>query len=73
LSATGTDASLAVADPNCREVSRILSAALDRPLTQAEVDALQYHLPKCVMCRDFKGQLEFMHAAAGRFREGGEP
>ncbi len=60
-----------MADVNCRAVSRILSAALDRPLTQAEVDALQYHLPKCVMCRNFEGQLKFIHAAAGRFREGG--
>jgi Putative zinc-finger len=59
--------------PNCREVSRILSAALDRALTPAEVDALQYHLPKCVMCRDFEGQLKFLHAAAGKFREGGGP
>jgi len=34
------------------------------------VEALQYHLPKCVMCRNFEGQLKFIHAAAGRFREG---
>ena len=61
-----------MADVNCRVVSRILSMALDRPLTQAEVDALQYHLPKCVMCRTFEGQLKFIHTAAGRFREGGD-
>ena len=62
-----------MASVSCREISRILSAALDRPLTQAEVDALEYHLPLCVMCRNFEGQLKFLHAVAGRFREGGDP
>ena len=59
-------------DVNCRVVSRILSAALDRPLTPPEVEALRYHLPKCVMCRNFEGQLTIIRQAAGRFREGSD-
>ena len=55
---------------NCREASRLLSAAYDRTLDAGEEQALQYHLGRCVMCRNFESQLIFLRRAAERFRAG---
>ena len=54
---------------NCREASRLLSAGYDRGLTEAETQALEYHLGRCLMCRNFDLQLKFLRKAASRFRE----
>jgi hypothetical protein len=53
---------------DCREASRLLSAAYDRSLTQAEAQSLEYHLGRCLMCRNFDSQLKFLRRAAQRFR-----
>jgi predicted anti-sigma-YlaC factor YlaD len=61
------------ADPgsvDCRNASRLLSAALERALTQLERAALRRHLDACLMCRNFESQLEFLRRAATRFRSG---
>jgi len=58
------------ASVNCREASRLLSASYDRDLSAAESDALQYHLGRCLMCRNFDAQLRFLRKAAHRFRGG---
>lgn len=56
-------------DPvDCREASRLLSAAYERKLTADESRALTYHLDRCFMCRNFDSQLKFLHAASERFR-----
>jgi hypothetical protein len=55
---------------NCREASRLLSAAYDRSLDAGEEGALGYHLGRCLMCRNFQSQLEFLRRAAERFRFG---
>ena len=55
---------------DCREASRLLSAAYERKLDPAESQALTYHLDRCLMCRNFDSQLRFLHSAAQRFREG---
>ena len=55
---------------NCREASRLLSAAYDRTLELGEEEALRYHLGRCLMCRNFESQLRFLHRAAERFRAG---
>lgn len=57
---------------NCREASRLLSVACERALDSGESEALQYHLGRCLMCRNFEAQLKFLHAAATRFRHGGD-
>ena len=57
-------------DLNCREASRLLSVACERPLEEREIRALKTHLDKCLMCTNFEVQLRFLHKAAGRFREG---
>ena len=57
-------------DLNCREASRLLSLACERPLDAAELRALKNHLDECLMCTNFEAQLMFLHKAAGIFREG---
>ncbi len=57
---------------DCREASRLLSAAYERKLDTTESQALTYHLDRCLMCRNFDSQLRFLHSAAQRFREGGK-
>ena len=58
------------ASVNCREASRLLSAACDRALEAGEAEALRYHLGRCLMCRNFESQLQFLRRAAERFRSG---
>jgi hypothetical protein len=55
---------------DCRAASRLLSAACERPLSAEEQAALQLHLDRCLMCRNFESQLKFLHRAAERFRTG---
>lgn len=57
---------------NCREASRLLSLGCDRPLSAEETAALELHLSKCLMCRNFDQQLRFLRKAAGKFRTGTE-
>jgi len=57
-------------DLNCREASRLLSLACERPLDANEIRALKAHLDECLMCTNFEAQLKFLHKAAGVFREG---
>ena len=59
------------ASVNCREASHLLSAAYDRELDASESDALQYHLGRCLTCRNFDAQLKFLRLASERFRAGG--
>ena len=47
-----------------------MSAAYDRSLDAGEEGALAYHLGRCLMCRNFESQLEFLRRAAERFRSG---
>jgi hypothetical protein len=56
---------------NCREASRLLSVACERALQADETESLQYHLGRCLMCRNFDSQLRFLRKAAERFRSDG--
>ena len=53
---------------NCREASKLLSVAYERRLTPEELAALQVHLDKCFMCRNFDSQLRFLHDASKMYR-----
>lgn len=53
---------------DCRAASRLLSVAYERRLTAAELEALQGHLDKCFMCRNFDSQLKFLHQASEKYR-----
>ena len=53
---------------NCREASKLLSAAYERKLSAEELTELQHHLDECFMCRNFDSQLRFLHDASRRYR-----
>ncbi len=57
-------------DLNCRNASRLLSLACERPLAADELRALQHHLNECLMCTNFEQQLKFLHQASQVFRTG---
>ena len=57
-------------DLNCRQASRLLSLACERPLEANELRALKMHLDECLMCANFETQLRFLHKASQVFRDG---
>jgi hypothetical protein len=57
---------------DCRQASRLLSIACERELDRGESESLQYHLGRCLMCRNFDSQLKFLRKASERFRSGGD-
>ena len=57
-------------DLNCRQASRLLSLACERPLAADELRALKMHLDECLMCTNFEAQLRFLHKASSAFRDG---
>jgi hypothetical protein len=50
--------------PNCREVSRLQSDALDRPLPLSQRFGLRVHLLLCQWCRRYGKQIRFLRRAA---------
>jgi hypothetical protein len=56
------------AELDCRRASRLLSLACERELDANEAAALAHHLSECLMCTNFKGQLEFLRRAASAYR-----
>lgn len=48
---------------SCKEVSEILSLAMDRELTEQEKKRLQRHFADCTWCHDHNGQLEVVRKA----------
>lgn len=51
----------------CKEATRMLSEAQDRPLTVAERMQVQMHLAMCRGCRNFREQMDFLRAACRRY------
>ncbi|ACB67959.1 MULTISPECIES: zf-HC2 domain-containing protein [Burkholderia] len=48
----------------CRDVTRLLSDALDRSLTLHERLQVRVHLPACSGCRAYRGQIAMLRTAA---------
>ncbi|MGS0896169.1 zf-HC2 domain-containing protein [Burkholderia stagnalis] len=48
----------------CKNVTRLLSDALDRHLTLHERVQVRVHLPTCSGCRTYRGQIALLRAAA---------
>ncbi|HKU85860.1 MAG TPA: zf-HC2 domain-containing protein [Casimicrobiaceae bacterium] len=53
---------------SCKEVTRLLSQAQDRPLALGERVKLRLHLVVCTACTRFARQLAFMRIALARYR-----
>lgn len=49
---------------SCKEASRLLSMAQDRPLTTGETVKLRFHLAMCDACRNFNRQLKIIRLGA---------
>ena len=48
---------------NCKESTRLLSHAQDRPLRLRERLSLLLHLLTCLGCRNYRRQLDFLRRA----------
>jgi hypothetical protein len=55
---------------NCRQASRLISDALDRPLSKSEYLRLRIHLFLCGNCSEFSRQLQLMQQAARKAGRG---
>lgn len=56
----------------CKEATRMMSEAQDRPLGVGERLQLQMHLAMCRGCRNFREQMDFLRAACRRFVRRGD-
>ena len=52
------------ANVSCREASKLLLLASERPLERSELASLERHLAACGNCRNFQVQLRFIGRAA---------
>ncbi len=55
---------------NCYEVTRLLSAAQDRPLSLVERLRLRLHLLMCPACRNFEQHMRVLRLSARGFARG---
>ena len=53
---------------NCKEASRLMSRAEERPLSWRDRMRLWLHVRKCVACQRYKRQLGVMREAMRHFR-----
>jgi len=53
--------------PSCRESTRLMSEARERPLSVRERMALRMHLAVCSGCRRFNRQIDVLREASRRF------
>ena len=54
---------------NCKEASRLLSHAQDKPLSVRDRVRLRLHLYACAACRRFERQIGFLRQAMTRYRQ----
>ncbi|WMY11409.1 zf-HC2 domain-containing protein [Paraburkholderia phenoliruptrix] len=48
----------------CKNITRLLSDALDRSLSTGEWVAIRLHLPTCSGCRNYRKQIRLLREAA---------
>lgn len=49
--------------PTCKEIHRLTSEGMDRPLSFVERSRMRLHLMVCTACRNFTGQMEMIRHA----------
>lgn len=52
---------------NCKDATRLMSEAQDRPLSVGEKLQLEMHLAMCRGCRNFREQMDFLRLACRRY------
>ncbi len=55
---------------NCRQATRLMSEAQERPLTLGERLQIKLHILICSGCRNFRHHLTTLRNAAQRFAKG---
>lgn len=55
---------------NCREVTRMFSEGLERPLSLGERAHLKFHCMMCGACRNFGDHMQDLRLIARRFAKG---
>ena len=63
------DRSLAHPTPACREIARLASESLDRPLTWRERLDMRLHYAICYLCRRYEDQLRLLHQGLAQNRD----
>jgi hypothetical protein len=58
--------------PSCKEVSRLVSEAMDRDLRFRQRFSMRLHLFMCSLCSRFRRQIEFLRDAAHSFGKAAE-
>ena len=53
---------------NCKEATRVISQAQDRPLSTFEAWKLRMHLTVCDACTRFSQHIRFLREALQRYR-----
>lgn len=56
---------------NCKKATKLLLEAEDRSLTPGERVQLEFHMVRCLCCRNFRGQMSFLQKALKRYGEAG--
>jgi hypothetical protein len=54
---------------NCREASRLLSQAQERPLSASDWLRLRLHILGCLACQRVEAQMHFLRRAMHRYRD----
>ncbi|MFN3915829.1 MAG: zf-HC2 domain-containing protein [Aquabacterium sp.] len=57
---------------NCREVTRLFSEGLERPLSLGERAHLKFHCMMCGACRNFGDHMQDLRQIARRFAKDGD-
>lgn len=55
---------------NCRQASRLISEAQERPLSLPEKIALKMHVLMCAGCKNFSLQVPFLSKAMRAYAQG---
>lgn len=59
--------------PTCREVQRLLSDSMDRPLPLGQRSRMRVHLLMCGACTRFRAQLTLLRQAMRSFPPESQP
>jgi hypothetical protein len=56
---------------NCKKATKLLMEAEERSLTPVEKVALEFHMVRCLCCRNFRGQRKFLKTALDQYAKTG--